>query len=470
MWIDDFYFQFPSKLIPLEFTSYLFVCFCFVVFIFLRFKNTNIRTFILTLANLVFIYTFGSYHLVFVFGVAVFTYLFSFIVDKYPGKYLYFSIYIPFFSLLAYFKYFNIDNLIIPLGLSFYTFKAMSYLFDILNKKNQIEKNPIVLFCYLSFFPTMIAGPINRSKKFFEQLKKPTEFNYLDAKSGAFQMLLGIFEKIVFCDFIASVVNRINGVELFGMNILLMIFLYSLQIYLDFDSLSNIAIGSARLLGFDIGINFKSPYLANNLKNFWRRWHISLSTWFKDYVYIFLGGSRKGSLIKYLNLTIVFIISGVWHGNTLNFLLWGLLHALIQIIEDIVFSLFKDIKVHKVISLIINFFGIIINFIVVSFLWLIFKYQSLEQVISVLEKMFIFQKLDFELIGLTQNEVYWLVCVIIILVIVDILRYHYQVLDKFNSLFFPIRWSFYILMIIVFLIFGVYGGIFNSNDFIYRWF
>lgn len=470
MWIDDFYFKLPDKLITLEFTSYLFVLFCLLAFIMTRAFKTHLKAILLIILSLFFIYTYGIYHLYFILGISFLVYLLSFIVAKYPNKLSYLSIYLVFFSLLAYFKYFNFNNLIMPLGLSFYSFKAMAYLFDIINQKTQTETNFLYLLAYLCFFPTMIAGPINQSTTFIAQIKKPKVFNYYDTKAGAFQMLLGIFEKLVLCDFIREVVFKIeHNQQLLGMNIILMIGLYSLQIYLDFDSLSNIAIGSARFLGFDLIANFKSPYLAYNLQDFWRRWHRSLSFFFRDYLYIFLGGFKKGLIIKYWNLIIVFVVSGLWHGNSLNFLVWGLLHALILIIQDLILRPFKKFKFNPLSLKLIKLVGILINFVLVSMLWLIFKY-SLAEVLIIINKALTYQMLDFNLIGLTINEVYWLITIIVLVVVIDIIRYHFDALALFNRLFIGFRWLVYVALIVIFLVFGVYGGSFSANDFIYRWF
>ena len=282
--------------------------------------------------------------------------------------------------------------------------------------------------------------------------------------------MLGIYEKMVFCDFIATVVERALSTELSGLNTLLGVVLYSFQIYLDFDSYSNIAIGTARLLGFDLRKNFHSPYFAKSLRDFWSRWHISLSSWFRDYIYIPLGGNRKGLFRRYLNLMIVFVISGLWHGSTLNFLLWGILNGVIQIIEDIIALPFKKIKENTFTKIITRVLGIPVNFIIVTFLWLIFRYQSMDEVISVIQQIRTLAPLDFELIGLTHNEVLWTVCIISVTVILDIMRNYLDMLKFFNKLIFPVRWAVYILLVFTFMIFAIYGGSFAASDFIYQWF
>ena len=278
--------------------------------------------------------------------------------------------------------------------------------------------------------------------------------------------MYGIFEKLVFCDYISSIISNFLSLETTGLTLLIGIFLYSFQIYLDFDSYSNISIGTARLLGFHLDKNFNSPYLAFNLKDFWRRWHISLSSWLRDYIYIPLGGNRYGTFRKYLNLIIVFIISALWHGITLNYLLWGLLHGFIQVIEDL-FE--KATNLNK-----INFLKplrILFNFVIVSLLWLIFRQTDISTVPIIFKNLFMPTSTSL-FPNLTINEICWLLLIIVIVIITDIIRTNIDVLRAFNTKWwmFTIRWPIYIIMIIVFLVFGMYGGNFESSDFIYRWF
>lgn len=211
------------------------------------------------------------------------------------------------------------------------------------------------------------------------------------------------------------------------------------------------------------------PYLATSIKDFWGRWHISLSSWLKDYIYIPLGGSKKGNLRKYLNILIVFLVSGLWHGVALNYLIWGMGHGLLRVIEDLIALPFKNIKLNKVAKFFISIPLIVINFGVVTFLWIFFKYDF-NSATLILSRIFTSSPLNFELIGLTTNEVYWLYIVIGVSVLVDIFRYFFNVADFLGKRIFILRYAVYVVMIITFLVFGMYGGSFDSNDFIYRWF
>ena len=195
-----------------------------------------------------------------------------------------------------------------------------------------------------------------------------------------------------------------------------------------------------------------------------------MSTWLKDYVYIPLGGSKKGQLRKYLAIIIVFIVSAIWHGTTINFLYWGLGHAIVRIVEDFVYDkLFKKIE-NKYVKFGLSVAGIALNFLIVTGLWMLFKYPNFNELLDVINRLKIEGVLNYELIGLTKNEVEWLSVIICTTVLVDILRYFFDIFEFMGKRIFVLRWAFYVAFILVFLVFGVYGGTFDANDFIYRWF
>lgn len=453
-------FKIPEGLPVLNTTTFYYILFALIVFLAsLCFKKTA-RALILLVADLVFLYSFGIQHLIVALTIAIIGYIFSYFVKK---KWV---IYVASFVLVCLLIYFKVFSSISPLGISFYIFKVLSYLVDIERKNVHVEKNILFYLNYVLFFPCITAGPINRSEKFFNELRSKSSWEYVDRKNGGFQLMYGIFEKLVFCDYISSIISNFLSLETTGLTLLIGIFLYSFQIYLDFDSYSNISIGTARLLGFHLDKNFNSPYLAFNLKDFWRKWHISLSSCLRDYIYIPLGGNRYGTFRKYLNLIIVFIISALWHGITLNYLLWGLLHGFIQVIEDL-FE--KATNLNK-----INFLKplrILFNFVIVSLLWLIFRQTDISTVPIIFKNLFMPTSTSL-FPNLTINEIYWLLLIIVIVIITDIIRTNIDVLRAFNTKWwmFTIRWPIYIIMIIVFLVFGMYGGNFESSDFIYRWF
>lgn len=253
-------------------------------------------------------------------------------------------------GLLAYFKYANffIDSfadllqqfglqpnrtslqIILPVGISFYTFQTLSYSLDIFNGKIKATKDPIAFFAYVSFFPQLVAGPIERAQNLLPQFFKKREFNLVKSKSASRQILWGFFKKMVVADTCASHVDYIfNNYQTLPASLLIMgVIYFAFQIYGDFSGYSDIAIGTARLLGFDLMTNFRMPYFSKNVAEFWKRWHISLSSWFRDYVYIPLGGSRSTLSRNVFNVLVVFTVSGFWHGANWTFIVWGALNGL----------------------------------------------------------------------------------------------------------------------------------------------
>lgn len=476
MQIGDFYWEIPTSFPELTISSFYFVAFALVVFFLGRVGKCVLRPYVLLVANLVFLWSFSHdfYYLIVIAACALLSYICGIVLEKTKSKLVLGLFIIPYVLILIFFKYqgllFN-TNLLMPLGLSFYTFKIISYLCDVNKGKTKAEKNILYYFDYVLFFPCITAGPINRVEGFLTEIRNRKEFDYKDAKNGGLQMMLGIFEKVVFSDFIASVVTRIldNG-EVYGPIVILGIIMYSFNIYLDFDACSNIAIGCARLLGFNLDKNFNSPYLSKNLQEFWRRWHISLSSFFRDYIYIPLGGSRKGKLIKYINTMIVFLVSGMWHGNTLNFLIWGLLHGLISVLENIIENIFKSVKIPKVLKILLDFVRILFNFALVSLLWLVFRYQTMGEVIETINRIFASVSYDITIVGITKNEFYWLLFIVVVTIVGDVLRNNFDVLYYFSKWFILFRWVVYVILIVLFLVFGMYGGSFDPNDFIYQFF
>jgi alginate O-acetyltransferase complex protein AlgI len=220
-------------------------------------------------------------------------------------------------------------NVVLPVGISFYTFQTLSYTIDVYRKKLEPTKDFISFFAYVSFFPQLVAGPIERAVNLLPQFQRKKEFDYDKASDGMRQILWGLFKKVVIADNCAIFVNEIfKNYESQPASVLIMGTIYfAFQIYCDFSGYSDIAIGSAKLLGFDLMTNFKTPYFARDIAEFWRRWHISLSTWFRDYVYIPLGGSRSGKNRALINTMVVFIVSGFWHGANWTFLAWGALNG-----------------------------------------------------------------------------------------------------------------------------------------------
>ncbi len=277
------------------------------------------------------------------------------------------------------FQFNNAFSIILPIGISFYTFQIIGYLVDIYRKDCKCEYNFINYALFISFFPQLVAGPIERSKNLLSQLSIDHKFNYVNFEIGLRYILSGMFRKIVIADTAAIFVNAIyNNVQSYaGIVLVLAIFLFSIQIYCDFSGYSLIAIGSSKLLGINLIENFKSPYFSTSIKEFWSRWHISLSTWFRDYIYFPLGGSKKGKIKKLFNLFIVLFVSGMWHGASYTFIIWGIIHGFYRIIEDVL-PKFNNYIIIK------RFF----TYILVIIAWIFFRANSVSDAIYIFSNMF----------------------------------------------------------------------------------
>ena len=249
-------------------------------------------------------------------------------------------------------------NLLLPVGISFYTFQTLSYVIDVYNGKTKAEPNIGIYATYISFFPLLAAGPIERTNHLLPQIKGEKKFDYVRAIYGARQMLWGFFKKIAVADIVAIYVDNAysNLYTCTSFDLCAAIFFFSIQIYCDFSGYSDIAIGTAKLFGIDIIKNFSSPYFACSIRDFWSSWHISLSSWFRDYVYIPLGGNRCSKGRTYINLLITFLASGLWHGADWTYILWGGIHGIAQIVEKILaFDNKNKTMIKKVISWMIVF-------------------------------------------------------------------------------------------------------------------
>ncbi len=228
-------------------------------------------------------------------------------------------------------------DVLLPVGISFYTFQTISYVIDVYREKLEPEKDIVRYAAFISFFPQLVAGPIERSTNLLPQLKEEKHFDYDEAVYGMRLMAWGFYKKLVIADVLVVYVDRVYG-ELHshtGVDLLITSFFFMIMIYCDFSGYSDIAIGTARLFGIKLMKNFNSPFLSHSNEEMWRRWHISLSTWFRDYVYIPLGGNRKGRIRKYINIVVTFFLSGLWHGAAWHFVVWGTMQGVVQVFEDI---------------------------------------------------------------------------------------------------------------------------------------
>ena len=272
-------------------------------------------------------------------------------------------------------------KVILPVGISFYTFHGLSYVIDIYKDQIKAEKNFIDYSVFVSFFPLLVAGPIERATHLLPQIKKKREFNYENAVDGLRQILWGLFKKIVIADNCAQFANTIfnNSSDYSGSTLVLGAIFFAFQIYGDFSGYSDIAIGTARLFGIDLLRNFAFPYFSRDIAEFWRRWHISLSSWFRDYLYIPLGGSQGGIWMKVRNTFIIFLVSGFWHGANWTFIIWGFLNAL-YIMPSILFKTNRNnldiVAKGKLLPSLKELFSMGITFSLTVFAWIFFRSKS----------------------------------------------------------------------------------------------
>lgn len=284
-------------------------------------------------------------------------------------------------------------KVILPVGISFYTFHGLSYVIDIYKKRIQPERNFIEYSVFVSFFPLLVAGPIERATHLLPQIKKPRTFQYDKAVDGLKQILWGLFKKVVIADNCAEYVNTIfNHADIYpGSTHVLAAVFFAFQIYCDFSGYSDIALGVARLFGIELLRNFAFPYFSRDIAEFWRRWHISLSTWFRDYLYVPLGGSKVGTWKKIRNTFIIFLVSGFWHGANWTFIFWGFLNAL-YIMPSIIFKTNRKnldmVAQGKVLPSLKELFYMIVTFSLTVFAWIFFRSDSLEKAIRFIKEIF----------------------------------------------------------------------------------
>lgn len=364
-------------------------------------------------------------------------------------------------------------NLIIPIGISFYSFTVTGYLIDVYKKKNPAEKNFIDYALFVSFFPQLLSGPIERASNMLVQYKKTRKFDISNLKAGSIRFLWGLFKKMIIADQLAMLVNGTYASlnEKSSINVVIAIIAYSLQIYVDFSAYSDMAIGSARLLGLNIMENFDSPYLSSSVKMFWRRWHISLTSWFKDYLYIPLGGSRCSKLRNVLNTLIVFAVSGLWHGASVTFLIWGVINGIYLVIGNLMSPVYRKIKDYLKIKDSNNLFLIIkgtITFILISLTWIFFRADNLEHAILIFKSIYINKQLAISLTSLEIDAYNLIVLIvsIIVMLVIDVLTRKKYLPDMLNNNLI-LTYVTCFLLIIAIILFGVYGAGYDPLDFVY---
>lgn len=399
-------------------------------------------------------------------------------------------------GVLAVFKYFNFlnDNLsfllssigqanpvpylsiLLPIGLSFHTFQAMSYTIEVYRGNQPAERHFGIYSLYVMFYPQLVAGPIERPQNVIHQFHEKQSFDYYRVADGLKLMAWGLFKKVVIADRLSILVNQVysNPTEYQGLPLIIATVFFSFQIYCDFSGYSDIAIGSAQVMGFKLMTNFNRPYLARTIAEFWKRWHISLSTWFRDYLYIPLGGNRVAKWRWYYNLFIVFLVSGIWHGASWTFIIWGALHGFYQIFALVTVK--QRAQFTHLIGLdkfpaINHALDVLATFILVAFAWIFFRANTTADAIYIATHMFTGLNLSSVSalresllgLGLDSTEMVIAVCAVLFMELVHRLQNRGSIRHMLSGRPAWVRWAVYnaIIIAIIFL------GVFEKSSFIY---
>ncbi|MBR1691969.1 MAG: MBOAT family protein [Lachnospiraceae bacterium] len=370
-------------------------------------------------------------------------------------------------------------DLLLPVGISFYIFQALSYTMDVYRRRVEATKNLFRYALFVSFFPQLVAGPIERSENLLKQFEEKHTFDADRVRKGLLLMLWGLFMKMVIADNIAPSVTMIYEYypQYTGIEIVVATVLFAFQIYCDFGGYSLIAIGSAKVLGFTLMENFRSPYLAQSISDFWDRWHISLTSWFTDYLYIPLGGSRKGTVRRYINVLIVFFVSGLWHGAAYTYIAWGLLNGIFMVLEQMTTGIREQLlrRLHVDRTRFSYRLGCrLFIFALVDFTWLFFRATGFSTALRLIRQCVVnlqFGKLFglvFGNIGMTPQQMVVLTLALILLLTVDVLKEKGRDVAGLvlaQGMWF--RWAVYLGLLFSILIFGVYGNVYEQTQFIY---
>lgn len=370
-------------------------------------------------------------------------------------------------------------DIILPVGISFYTFQALSYTMDVYRDEIYAEKDFFQYALFVSFFPQLVAGPIERSKNLLKQLATPQRFSIENFREGILLMIWGYFLKIVIADRLSIFIDTVYGDHNVygGWYLIVATVFFAVQIYCDFAGYSTIAMGAAKILGISLMENFDAPYLSMSVADFWRKWHISLTSWFKDYLYIPLGGSRKGKSRKYLNKMIVFLISGLWHGAQFSFVVWGGLNGAYQVIGEVLCPV-RD-KLVRVLHLKRNSLGhklahVLGTFILVDFAWVFFRARRLKEAFSIIKSIFtvnnpyvLFDGSIYKC-GLDVAN-FWLAIICIgILLFADICKYrNIRIRNVIIEQDYWCRWLIIACSVCIILLLGKWGPSFDKASFIY---
>ncbi|WP_017259309.1 MBOAT family O-acyltransferase [Pedobacter arcticus] len=458
-----------------------------VTLLYYIFPHKN-RWFLLLAASCYFYMAFVPIYILILAFTIVIDYIAGIYIEKAQGKQRKLLLIISLIAnigVLAVFKYYNFINdnitflaeglnlhnnipylkMLLPIGLSFHTFQAMSYTIEVYRGNQKAERHFGIYSLYVMFYPQLVAGPIERPQNILAQMHAKHEFSYVNMVEGFKQMAWGFFKKLVVADRLSIYVDTVfPNPELHnGSTVVISAVFFAIQIYCDFSGYSDIAIGAARTMGFNLMTNFRIPYFSTTISEFWSKWHISLSTWFRDYLYIPLGGSRVSIQRTYLNLFIVFMISGLWHGASWNFIIWGFLHGVYQVVGLVLKPLFSRFESHLN-SLILNFWFFIKGlgvFCLVTFAWIFFRANTIHDAFLMIKNLRSFGERPFLGNGINQFG-HCLIAIAMLFTIEYFMAFKPQVKLFSNPNSF-VRWASIVGLLFIILIFGV----FNGGQFIY---
>lgn len=475
------------------FNSLSFLIFFPIVVISFFFVPHKFRWLLLLIASCVFYMAFIPVYILILFGTIVIDYIAGILIENSTGgrrKALLVLSIVSNVGILAVFKYYNffISNLnsffhdlpflkvILPIGLSFHTFQAMSYTIEVYRGRQKAERHFGIYALYVMFFPQLVSGPIERPQNVLHQFHEKKSFDYANLTTGLRLVLWGLFKKVVIADSLALATDNAfsHPHDQTSLTLIIAVLFFSFQIYCDFSGYSDIALGTARIMGFKLMKNFDAPYQARSISEFWRRWHISLSTWFRDYLYISLGGNRVSVPRWYFNLFFVFIVSGFWHGANWTFIIWGALHGCYFCL-GILTKKFRSKMVDATRLVKTGWFydllQVISTFILVAFAWIFFRANSVEDAWYIIRK-----SLSFDDMKLAKGSIHglpdsylglplWQFCLIGllpgVLILADYLISSHKI-DRLLRHYF-VRYMVYFLLIFSIIFLGVY----KNNRFIY---
>ena len=488
----------------MQFNSINFLIFFPIVLFFYFFLPRKCRTLLLLIASYFFYMSWNAKYAILIATSTLATYISALLFEKKLNKNIVLTTCIVLnLGILAVFKYgnFGIETInsflkiahlspvskrfdfLLPVGISFYTFQALGYIIDVYKGKIKAEKSFIRYALFVSFFPQLVAGPIERSENLLPQIDNIENIKLWSAEritSGAILMLWGLFMKMVIADRVAILVDIVfdSFINYGSVELICAAIGFSIQIYCDFASYSLIAIGAAKIMGITLMENFNTPYFAISIRDFWSRWHISLTTWFRDYLYIPLGGNRKGKLRRAINILIVFLVSGLWHGANWTFVIWGGIHGLYHVLGDLLKTWRKKITdAMKIKTECFSFklLQIAVTYALVVLSWIFFRAHTISDALVYIKRIFtcpttwvLFDDGLYKL-GLNRTEFNILFIALVVLFLVDLIKFKKkETIDRFlmeQNLYF--EWLVVIGLFMMILIFGEYGPTFDAKQFIY---